>query len=77
MVNFGNVLNYIQHDRHHTMNHTLNIRAMNKYRSNPEAKEEKEFMELDFGSMPHNLCKEYLDVYEGIQSEIVNTTRFD
>ena len=27
--------------------------------------------------MPHKLHKEYLDVYEGIQSEIVNTTRFD
>ena len=50
---------------------------MNKYRSNPETKEEKEFIELDFASMPHKLCKEYLDVYEGIQSEIVNTTRFD
>ena len=50
---------------------------MNKHRSNSEAKEEKEFRELDFGSMPHRLHKEYLDVYEGIQSEIVNTTRFD
>ena len=27
--------------------------------------------------MPHILHEEYLDVYEGIQSEIVNTTRFD
>ena len=27
--------------------------------------------------MPQILCEEYLDVYEGIQSEIVNTTRFD
>ena len=27
--------------------------------------------------MPKILCEEYLDVYEGIQSEIVNTTRFD
>ena len=72
-----NVLNYIQHDRHHTMNHTLNTRAMNKYRSNPEMKEGKEFIELDFGSMPHKLHEEYLNVYEGIQSEIVNTTRFD
>ena len=27
--------------------------------------------------MPHEVCKEYLDVYEGIQSEIVNTTQFD
>ena len=34
-------------------------------------------MELEFGSMPHKLHEEYLDVYEGIQSEIVNTTRFD
>ena len=38
----SNILNYIQHDKHHTMNHTLDIRAMNKCRSNPEAKEEKE-----------------------------------
>ena len=34
-------------------------------------------MELDFGSRPHTLKEEYLDVYKGIQSEIVNTTRFD
>ena len=27
--------------------------------------------------MPQILCEEYLDVYEGIQSEIVNTTRLD
>ena len=73
----SNILNCIQHDRHHTMNHTLSIRAMNKYKNNPETKEEKEFTELDFGSMPHKLCEEYLDVYEGVQSEIVNTTRFD
>ena len=73
----SNVSNYIQHDRHHTVNHTLSIWAMIKCRSNPDTKEEKEFLELDFGSMPCKLCKEYLDVYEGIQSEIVNTTRFD
>ena len=50
---------------------------MNKYSSNQQTKKEKEFIELDFGSTPHKLCIEYLDVYEGIQSEIVNTTRFD
>ena len=73
----SNILNYIQHDRHHTMNHTLSMRAMNKYRSNPGTKEEKEFMELDFGSIPHKLHEEYLNACEGIQSEILNTTRFD
>ena len=33
--------------------------------------------ELDFGDTPEKLKKEYLDVYKGIQSEILNTTRFD
>ena len=42
------------------MNHALHIKAMNKCRSNSEAKEEKEFVELDFGNMPHRLCEEYL-----------------
>ena len=27
--------------------------------------------------MPKILCEEYLDVYEGIQLKIVNTTRLD
>ena len=37
----------------------------------------REITELDFGMTPQILCEEYLDVYEGIQSEIVSTTRFD
>ena len=32
---------------------------------------------LDFGHMLDKLKEEYLDVYEGIQSEILSTTRFD
>ena len=73
----SNILNYIQHDRHHPVTHTLNIKAVNKYRNISEMKEQKELVQLDFGSMPLILCEEYLDVYEGIQSEIVNTTRFN
>ena len=34
-------------------------------------------LELDFGDTPEKLMGEYLDVYEGIQSEILSTTRFD
>ena len=34
-------------------------------------------MEVYFGPTPHVLREEYLDVYEGIQSDIVNTTIFD
>ena len=73
----SNVLNYIQHDRHHVINHNLSIRAVNKYKNSLETKEESEITELDFGIMPKILHEEYSDVYEGIQSEIVNTMRFD
>ena len=73
----SNILIYIQHDRHHAMSHTLSIRAINKCRNNPETKEGEEFIELDFVGMPHKLWEEYLDIYESIQSEKVNTTRFD
>ena len=34
-------------------------------------------LELDFGDIPEKLKEEYLDVYEGIQSEILSSTRFD
>ena len=37
----------------------------------------KEFRELDFGTVRQNLQEEYLDVYEGIQSDIVSSGRFD
>ena len=37
----------------------------------------KEFRELDFGTVPQNLQEEYLEVYEGIQSDIVSSNRFD
>ena len=34
-------------------------------------------IQLDFSPTPLLLKEEYLDVYKGIQSEIVNTTWFD
>ena len=47
-----------------------------KRKSNIE-NEEGQMLELDFGDMPEKLKEEYTDVYEGIQSEILSTTRFD
>ena len=38
---------------------------------------ERDMLELDFGHMLDILKEEYLDVYRGIQSEILSTTRFD
>ena len=52
----SNVLNYIQHDRHHMINHYLSIRAVNKYKNILETKEERKITELGFGIMPKILC---------------------
>ena len=37
----------------------------------------KDMVEVDFGPTLDILQEEYLDLYKGIHSEIVNTTRFD
>ena len=72
----SNVVNYIQHTRFHSMKHTLDIRAVNKYKHKPST-DEREFKELDFGTMPQKLQEEYMDIHEGIHSEIVSSNRFD
>ena len=71
----SNLLKYVQHSRFNTMSHSLNIKPVNRYKVKPN--EEKEFREVDFGTNSQNLQDEYLDVYEGIQSDIVSSSRFD
>ena len=72
----SNVLNYVQHSRLHSMNHTLDIKAVDKYKYRLSA-DNKEFKELDFGATPQKLQEEYMDIYEGIHSEVVSSNRFD
>ena len=57
------------------MDHSLNVKPVNRYKVKPN--EEKEFRDVDFGTNLQNLQAEYLDVYEGIQSDIVSSSRFD
>ena len=71
----SNLLNYVQHSKFNSMNHSLNIKPVNRYKVKPN--EEKEFREVDFGITLQNLQDEYLYVYEGIQSDIVSSSRFD
>ena len=42
-----------------------------------QKEEERDMLELDFGHPLDKLKEEYLDVYKGIQSKILSTTRFD
>ena len=72
----SNVLNYVQHSKFHLMNHTLDTKAVNKYKHKPNM-DDKEFKELDFGTTPQKIQEEYIVIYEGIHSEIVSSNRFD
>ena len=77
VVNFKQHATYIQYDKHPKNYHNSGISAVNKYKNHSDVKEERDMIELDFGPTQNILKEEYLDVYEGIKSEIVNTTRFD
>ena len=72
----SNILNYVQHSRLNSMNHTLDIKAADKYKYRP-SKNSTEFKELDFGATPQKLQEEYMDIYEGIHSEVVSSNIFD
>ena len=71
----SNSLNYVWHSQFNSMDHSLNVKPVNRYKVKPN--EEKEFREVDFGTNSQNLQAEYLDVYEGMQSDIVSSSRFD
>ena len=71
----SNSLNYVQHSKFNSMDHSLNVKPVNRYKVKPN--EEKEFREVDFSTNMQNLQVKYLDVYEGIQSDIVSSSRFD
>ena len=71
----SSLLNYVQHSKFNSMSHSLSVKPVNRYKIKPN--EEKEFREVDFGTTLQNLQDKYLDVYEGIQSDIVSSSRFD
>ena len=71
----SNVLNYVQHIRFNSMNFPLDAKAMNRYKSKPDVN--REFKKLDFGATPQKLQEEYMDIYEGIHSDIVSSNTFN
>ena len=51
----SNVLNYVQHSRFNSMNYTLDVNALNRYKSKPDVN--REFKELDFGATATKITK--------------------
>ena len=72
---FSNSINYVQHSKFNSMDHTLDVKAVNRYKIKPDMG--REFKELDFGITSQKLQEEYMDIYEGIHSDIVSSNRFD
>ena len=50
---------------------------VNKHKDKLGTGKEEELIILDFDNAPLKLHEEYLDVYDGIQTEIVNISRFN
>ena len=73
----SNILNYVQHNKYYISNHTLDIKIVNKYKDKLGTGKEEELIKLDFDDTLLKLCEGYLGVYDGIQTEIVNTLRFN
>ena len=75
----SNIVNYIQYDRHLKNVCKLDIRSVDQknHKKICNKEEERQILELDFGNTPEKLIGEYLDMYKGIQSKVISTTRFD
>ena len=71
----NNILNYAQHSKFNSMDDTLDVKAMNRYKIKPDT--DREFKELDFGITPQKQQEEYMDIYEAMHSDIVSSNRFD
>ena len=77
----SNVVNYVQYDRNPKNFYNLDVKAKdqkNLRRIYEILKEEvRQVLELHFGNNPDKLKGDYLDMYETVQSEVLDTTRFD
>ena len=72
---------YIQHDERSKTPHSLDINTLDycqyKILYNSLKGEESHTLDIDFGSNPETMKSNYLDMYEGVHTDVVYTNRFD
>ena len=76
----SNVINYVWYSKNPRNFHAMPIKPINKNKVDVGRKErEKDSFTVEVGLMDTSdqLTEEYLHRYEGVKSEILNTTRFD
>ena len=76
----SNIFKYVQYDRNPKKFYELNVKAIDQknYRKMYDKlkDEDRQVLDMDFGDNPDMLRGQYLDMYEEVQSEVLNTTRF-
>ena len=77
----SNIVKYVQYDRNPKMFYELNVKAIdqkNHRKMYDKLKDDdRQILELNYGDNPDKLRGEYLEVFEGVQSEVLDTTRFN
>ena len=77
----SNVINYVQYDWNLREFYNKDFKAIdlkNHEKIYDKFKEEdRQIIELDFGDTLDRLKEEYLDMYEGVKSQVLSTTKFD
>ena len=76
----SNIINYVQYSKNPPNFHSMTIRPMISNRAVKDIKGRninESLLEVNLVDISDRLREEYLDRYEGIKSEIVDTTRFD
>ena len=77
----SNIVNYVQYDRKPSDFYNLDVKVIDQknhrkiYRRLKE--EDRQVIELDSGDTPDKLQGEYLDMYDGVKSQVLSTTKFD
>ena len=72
---------YMQHDERSETPHSLDINTLDYHQykrlyNNLKGKE-SHMLDVDFGSNPETMKSNYLDMYEGVYTDVVYTNRFD
>ena len=77
----SNIVNYVHYDRNPKNFYDLDVKAVDQkdHRKIYDRlkDEDRQVLELDFCNNPDKLQGEYLDIYEGVKSEVLSTIRFD
>ena len=76
----SNVINYVQYSKNSKDFHTMTVRPVNNKKLNMVSTDKNKddiSLRVDLVDILNGSKEEYLDRYEGVISEILNTTRFE